>query len=104
VESLPRLSLARLRGIGQRKWDVIAALGKSAPSPLETDEYLLTAARRLWNGEHDGVVADYFIDASIECLGVDTGSGIRERALDLVAEIRAYLDELRRGHGEATAA
>ena len=89
------IDLERLRAIGQTKWDLVAALGSSAPPLAELDSYLITAVELLRRGSDDGAVADYFIDVSTECLGVDTGSGIRERALLLVTALREYLDEAR---------
>ena len=86
--------LDRLREIGQTRWDVVSALGSSAPPLAELDCYLLAAVELLRNGSDDGAVADYFIDVSTECLGVDTGSGIRERALILVASLRECLAEV----------
>ena len=91
------IDLDRLRAIGQTKWDMIAALGSSVPPLAELDRYLVTAVELLRRGSDDGAVADYFIDVSTECLGVDTGSGIRERALLLVSALREYLDEAREG-------
>lgn len=89
------IDLQCLREIAQTKWDVVAALGSSAPPLAELDRYLVTAVELLGGGSDDGAVADYIIDVSTECLGVDTGSGIRERALLLVTSIRQYLDEAR---------
>jgi hypothetical protein len=94
VHARPDPSLSNLRDIAVRNWDIFAALGESAPPPAVTDGYLLHAADLLRAGKSDGEVADYIIDASIERIGVDTGAGIRERALIFVEELRSYLDRL----------
>lgn len=80
VRALPEISMIRLREIGSASWDAMVALGPSM-RPDEFDRYLATAATRLWNGDSEGEVADYLMIAETGCLGVDTGSGMRERAL-----------------------
>ena len=82
-----------LREIGRSKWDKIAALGRDAPPSSVTDHYLIRAAELISDGADDARVADYLIDVSTEQLGVDTGNGIRERALSLVSAIRQFLDD-----------
>lgn len=68
---------------------------KPPPASDKFDRYLATAASRLWNGGSDGEVADYLVTVETERLGVDTGSGMRERVLHLVRGIRCYLETLK---------
>lgn len=84
--------LHQLREIGQSDWDVIAALGRHAPPPAEKDPYLVRAAELVCAGADDAKAADYIIDVSAEQLGVDTGSGIRERAWSFAAAIRCVVE------------
>ena len=96
--------LDRVREIGRRKWDIVSALSTSAPPQPVIDHYLLGALERISRGWDDGAVADYIIDAAIECLGVDTGSGIRERALSLVTALRDELPPLERTESSSAVA
>ena len=91
--AVPGLSIDCLRQIACRKWDAFDAL-EERPAWHRIDAILLEAARRLHTRIPDEEVADYLVDSEVEWLGVDSGSGMRERAMDLVECIRVYLDTL----------
>jgi hypothetical protein len=79
-------NLSRLRGIAERYWD---AYDPSAASV--TDPYLVSAVRQLEQGKCVMAVADYIVHAEIDCLEMDTGNGIRERAIELVRALAAQV-------------
>jgi hypothetical protein len=79
-------NLSRLRSIAERHWD---AYDPSAASV--TDPYLVSAVRQLEQGKCVTAVADYIVDAEIDCLGIDTGNGIRERAAELVRALKTQV-------------
>jgi replication-associated recombination protein RarA len=87
----PHLNIAVLRDIAAEKWDVASALGASKVRSGAYDSYLLRAATLLRQGAPNDDVADYFINIATEEVGVDTGSGIRARALILVKALREQL-------------
>lgn len=93
MRPLPNISMAKLREIGRRKWDALP--DRECGNADQGDRYLATAAVRIWNGDADETVADYIVEVEIDRLGLDTGQGIRERALDLVGELRSYLGSVR---------
>ena len=80
-----------LRRIADSRWDAVWAVGCKATETDRYDDYLATAAFMLWNGESETKVGDYLVDVEIERLGIDTGSGIRERAQLFARAIRQYL-------------
>jgi hypothetical protein len=91
MRPIPDLRLEDLREIADRKWDVLAATHQSASGTDLYDTFLATGAEMMWNGSSETQVGDYFVDIAIEKLGVDTGSGIRERSQTFARAIREYL-------------
>jgi hypothetical protein len=89
---LVRARLECLRKIAGERWDVVSAVSDTALGSGDYDDYLLEAAKRLQEGAHDDEIADYFINVATEELGVDTGSGIRARALILAKAIRDQVE------------
>jgi replication-associated recombination protein RarA len=86
-----QLDIQVLREVAAQQWDVASALGDSKVRSGEYDVYLLGAADLLRQGANNDDVADYFINIATEEVGVDTGSGIRARALILVKALREHL-------------
>jgi hypothetical protein len=83
---LERQNLHRMRRIAERHWD---AYGPAAQGV--TDPYLVSAVRQLEHGKTVTAVADYIVCVEIDCLGLDTGNGIRERAMELVRALKALI-------------
>jgi hypothetical protein len=81
-------SLEHLREIAAKRWDVVHAVSDSGLRSGEYDRYLSEAADRLRAGAANDDVADYFINIATEELGIDTGSGMRARALIFASAIR----------------
>jgi hypothetical protein len=67
---------------------VVQAVSDSSLRSGEYDRYLFEAADRLREGAVNDDVADYFINVATEELGIDTGSGMRARALIFAKAIR----------------
>ncbi|HYI42884.1 MAG TPA: hypothetical protein VD768_04605 [Sphingomicrobium sp.] len=92
MRPLPNIDVRELRIIADRKWDALISTGRSAIGTDAYDRYLATAAIMLWNGASISDVGDYLVDVETECLGVDTGGGIRERAQALATAFSEYLE------------
>lgn len=97
MRPIPGIDMNELRKIADLKWDALTAVDRSARDTDRYDSFLATGAVMLWNGASDAEVGDYFVDTEIECLGLDTGGGIRERAKLFARAIREYLDTLPEG-------
>lgn len=78
--------LSQLRRIADRHWDAYDAAAHDV-----TDPYLVSAVCQLQQGKSVSAVADYIVGIEIDCLGVDTGNGIRERAVELVRALKALV-------------
>jgi hypothetical protein len=87
-------ALQRLREVGAANWDVIDAFAASTPDPSVYDRYLIEAACRLADGATNDDIADYMINVATEELGVDTGSGMRDRALMFARSLREHVEEV----------
>ena len=81
-------SLEQLREIAAERWDVVRAVSDSCERSGEYDRYLVEAAGRLREGALNDDIADYFINVATEELGIDTGAGMRARALIFAKAIR----------------
>ena len=103
MQPLPHIDISRLREIGRGQWDALDESDGDALAAGRYDRYLATAAVRLWNGESEDDVADYLVTVETEGLGLDTGTGMRERAVDLASGLRRYLDSFRRQRRPAEA-
>ena len=88
---MPGIEIEQLRAIADREWDALTASNRLAAGTDLYDRFLATAASMLWNGASDVEVGDYLVEVEIECLGIDTGDGIRERAELLARAIREHL-------------
>jgi hypothetical protein len=89
------IKLSRLREIGWSKWDPIGLNGLEHRPDDEYDSDLLAAVVRLRDGAEEPGVADYLVDIETEAMGLEPSETARQRALETVRAIRAYLDELR---------
>jgi hypothetical protein len=79
-------AIRQLRAVAQRYWDAYD------PSTSEAaDPYLVAAARRLQEGDRVSSVADYIVETEIDCLGIDTGQGIWERAYQFAFALKGSL-------------
>ena len=92
MRALPPIEMQELRRIADRNWDALTSRDLQASGTDRYDAFLARAAVMLWDGASDTTVGDYFVNVSIERLGVDTGSGIRERAQLFAKAIRDYLE------------
>lgn len=97
MRPIPRIDIAELRRIGETHWDAITSRQGNSAQNGQYDSFLATGAAMLWNGESDARVCDYFVGVELECLGIDTGPGIRERAQLFTTAIREYLESLSDG-------
>lgn len=78
--------ISKLRRVAERHWDAY-----DPSNATESDPYLVAAVRRLSAGHSLDAVAEYIVEAEIDCLGIDTGSGIRERALQFASALKSCL-------------
>jgi hypothetical protein len=92
MRPLPDIDLKQLRIIADRNWTALRWAKKTAVGTDAYDRYLATAAAMLWNGASVAEVGDYFVDVETECLGVDIGAGIRERAQAVARALGEYLE------------
>ena len=89
---LAKPALKCLREIAAERWDVVRAVSDPGPESGAYDRYLFEAADRLRDGALDDDIADYFINVATEELGLDTGSGMRARALIFAKAIRECVE------------
>jgi hypothetical protein len=88
-------SLEQLRELACEEWDVVQAVsGSRACRSGRYDDYLLELANRLRSGASDDDLSDYLINVATEALGIDTGSGMRARALMFAKAVREQLAAL----------
>lgn len=97
----PRVKLSKLRDIGWNLWDPIGLLGPSGHSPGrwsekanqrfadEYDNYLISAASQLKQGEPRDQVVSYLVHVEAEYMGLGERPTSRERAEAVVAAILA---------------
>ena len=91
----PKIDLEPLRRIGWAKWDPIDLGGPDQGWPAdEYDAYLLNAAGQISNGRSDEEVADYLVKIETENMELAAVPGIRERALQVAAAVREYVQSL----------
>jgi hypothetical protein len=79
-------AIRQLRTVAQHYWDAYDPSAADAADP-----YLVAAARRLQKGDSISSVADYIVETEIDCLGVDTGQGIWERAYQFACALKRSL-------------
>ena len=94
MQVLPGIHMKELRRLADLNWDALTSRGLKATGTTCYDKYLARGAEMLLNGASEAEAGDYFVDVSIERLGVDTGSGIRERAQIFAVAIRDYLESI----------
>jgi hypothetical protein len=82
----------RLREIAFEKWDVVRAVSGTDAHFGQLDGYLVEAVNLLRAGARNDDIADYLINVATEVLGVDTGSGMRARALVFARSIRDFAE------------
>jgi hypothetical protein len=85
-------SLEHLREIAFERWDVVRAVSDSSARAGDYDLYLVEAADRLGHGASNDEIADYFINVATDELGIDTGSGMRARALIFARAMRDFVE------------
>ena len=100
MTTIPTFKLSRLRDIGWGQWDPIGIAGPNGSWPEEAvdeyDSYLLQAAAKIWNQQTDKDVTDYLVEIETVHMGLSLTPGLRERALTVTRELRAYVEGIRR--------
>ena len=91
-----QISLPRLRAIGRANWEVMPEADDACVHAGYYDRYLVEAFTRLSDGADEEDVADYLVTIETECIGMDSGSGMRDRALAATRAIRVYAEDLDR--------
>lgn len=85
------MDIGALRKIGLELWNPI---GDGVPED-EYDTYLLKAAGNLWNGDDLNQVTDYLIAVEAEMMGLGYAPDVKERAFQVAAAIRRYIQSAR---------
>ena len=98
----PKFKISRLREIGWTQWDPIGLGDLEGTPDDEYDAYLLQAAGRLWHGESEGEVTDYFLDVETRHMGLANAPAARQRAASFVRSLGEYVSQLRDGEGRAS--